>query len=238
MEIDDVRDNLDFPRPPYTVEYIGPEAMQLTERLLPAEAVAQIRRIGQHYKPGVFRRIDIVGDKEKGTNHPHIYFLDTSEPGVTRMYFVDPEDKVAVNDRLRPSIVNAVGIEVPDNELESPKVAILRYKIPKYEFGVKKEGRGPDELKSVIAEVLDSGGELPDILCGEAENQVLFLIAGDSYSSRVQARYSTKQQMYNFAKGGKGSSALEGKVLMQAHVVNKLIRLFYQPSNKVTEVKR
>ena len=57
-------------------------------------------------------------------------------------------------------------------------------------------------------------------------------------SSDLFPSHDMKAQMYNFAKGGKGSSALEGKVLMQAHVVNKLIRLFYQPSNKVTEVKR
>jgi len=230
MLIDDIRDNVDYAFPPQAVECSGPDAAKLTERFLPQEAVAAIRRIGQHYDRGIYRRIDIVGDKESGTNHPHIYFLDKTVPGKTRMFFVDPEDKVAVNDKLRPSIANLVGVEVPDDESESAKVAVLRYRIPTYVPGVKQEGRGPDELKAVISEVIDNGDSLPEILTGDAENQVLFMIVGDDASSRVQARYSTRRQIESFAHGGRGSSALEGKVLMQVHVVNKLIRLFNQPS--------
>lgn len=229
MMLDDIRDNQVYERPVYAATCEGPEAAVFTTRLLPVEAQQAIRRIGQHYPDGTMsRRIDHVG-KEK-TYHPHYYFIDRTKPGTTRMYFVDPEHKVAANSIVRPSIVNLVGIEVPDDETVSPQVAILRYQVPKYDPKDKPKGLGHNDLKDVIEEVLDNGGALPELLTGDAEHGVLFMLAGNNEVSRAQGRYSTKKQLNSFVKGGTGSSALEGKVHVNEDVLNKLIRLFNQPS--------
>ncbi len=235
MMFDDIRDNHAWVIPPCTAEYDGYEADMLLERLLPYGAASAVRRLGQAYEDGhVYRRITHVGDKEKHTFHPHYYFMDKTHPGKTRMYFVDPEHKVANKSFLRPPIVNLVGIEVPDQEDEEPKVAILRCRIPMYDQAQKPEGMGPEELRTVIEQALDRG-ELPDRFSDDSEKEVLFMIAASENHSRVQARYSTKRQIRAFAKGQRGSSALEGKVWVNAYVVNKLITLFNQPA-EVREV--
>ncbi|MCA9332995.1 hypothetical protein KDA00_03930 [Candidatus Saccharibacteria bacterium] len=229
MMFDDVRDNEDWIRPPYTAKYEGPESAKLLERLLSDGATKSVRRLGQHYENGhMYRRITHVGDKDKGTYHPHYYFMDRTHPGMTRMYFVDPEHKVANNNIWRPPIVNLVGIEVPDRESTSSRVTIMRCRVPKYDFKHKPEGLGPDELFTVIEQALERNGGLPDEFTGDMESKVLFMIASDHNSSRVQARYSTKKQIEGFARGERGSSALEGKVWVHAYVVNRLINLFNQ----------
>lgn len=236
MMIDDVRDIREYPSPPPATEYSGPESALLTERILPADAIEAIRRVGSYYPDGYIQwKTDHVGNskiEDKRNDpawHPHYYFIDRSHEGVTRMYFVDPEHKVAKDNLFRPSIANLVGIEVPDDETQSSRVAILRYQIPRYDYQNKPVGLGHHDLRSVIEQTLDNGGNLPEELTGEAERKVLFMIASDHEKSRVQARYSTKRQVESFARGDKGSSALEGKVMMQGHVVNKLIRLFNHP---------
>jgi hypothetical protein len=237
MMIDDIRDNADYKFAPFAIEHDGSDVAKLTERLLPQEAISAIRRIGQHYEDGkVYRIIDHVGEKENGTFHPHYYFIDRTVPGKTRMYFVDPEHKVAKNNLLRPSIANLVGIEVSDDETEAAHVAVLRYKIPEYQQKLSDDGLDSNSLRLVMEEVLNNGGNLPKKLKADFENKVLFMIASFGDHSRVQARYSSKEQIDNFAKGGRGSSALEGKVQMQQHIINKLIRLFNKPS-KVREIK-
>ena len=234
MIIDDIQDNLEHVKPPYTAYHEGLEADELRERLLPDEAVKAVRRIGEHYPDGFRKRIvDHVGTKGAGDFHPHYYFIDRTSKK-TRMFFVDPEHRVASNVFIRPSIVNLVGVEVSDDESESPQVAILRYKVPKYDTKNKPKGLGPAELLNVIEEVLDTEGELPEVLSGELEQQILFILTSSNTRSRVQARYSSKKQIEDFARGKKGSSALEGKVKVQADVLNKFFRLFNKPYNART----
>lgn len=232
MLVDDVRDNLPSDYPPLAVEYVGIEASKLLDRLLPRTAERAVRRLGSNYEDGeLYYRFDNVGDKEQGTNHTHFYFMDQTRSGVTRMYFVDPEHLVAKRNMMRPSIVNLVGLEVPDDGVASPMVAILRYRVPEYDYQDKPVGMDRESLRLVIEQVLDNGGSLPKELQGERERDVLFMMAATGSSSRVQARYSYNSQINSFAQGDKGSSALEGKVQVQVHVLNKLIRLFNQRSH-------
>lgn len=229
--LDDIRDNQEWLMPPYTAEAEGEGAERLLERLLPEAGVKAVRRLGQHYEEGhLYRQITQVGDRAKGTFHSHFFFLDKTHPGVTRLYFVDPEHKVAHDNFIRPSITNLFGIEVPDAEDETPKVALIRFRVPEYDPKHKPEDLGFNDLRMVIEQVLDNDGQLPDRLTGDAERQVLFMIAASSDYSRVQGRYSSRKQIDAFARGEKGSSALEGKLKVQAHVINRLIKLFNHPA--------
>lgn len=231
MVLDDIRDNKAWVKPPYATVYQGPGAEKLLEQLLPEDTASAFRRLGQHYEDGhMYRRIIHVGNREDGTFHPHFYFMDRTRAGVTRVYFVDPEHKVASKNLLRPSIANLVGIEVPDNEIEAPSVTIMRCLIPEYDYENKPDGLRPEELRKVIEQALDRNGDLPDRFAGGSERRVLFMIAANSQATRVQARYSTKKQIESFARGGRGSRALDGKLWVQGYVVDKLIKLFNQRS--------
>ena len=238
MIYNDVHDNQDWLIPPYAAEYHGPGTTELVERLLPEEAVNSIRHLRLNYEDGhMYRQILHVGKRENGDFHPHYYFMDRTRPGVTRLYFVDAEHKVAKKNFIKPPIANLVGIEVPDKEDVVPQVAIIRCRVPKYSYKQKPEGMKPEELRTVIEQVLDRNGGLPDRLSGSSERQMLFMIAANADSSRVQARYSSSRQIDHFARGEKGSKALEGKVWVQAYVVATLIKLFGEPekARKVTK---
>lgn len=237
MIYNDVHDNQDWMIPPYAAEYHGTETTKLVERLLPEEDASSIRHLRLNYEDGhMYRQILHVGKRDNGDFHPHYYFIDRTRTGVTRLYFVDAEHKVAKKNFIKPPIANLVGIEVPDKEDAVPQVAIIRCRVPKYSYKQKPEGMKPEELRTVIEQVLDRNGGLPDRLSGSSERQMLFMIAANADSSRVQARYSSNRQIDHFARAEKGSKALEGKVWVQAYVVATLIKLFSDPTKarKVT----
>lgn len=228
--LDDVRDNIENSIPPYAAIHEGLGAKILRMRLLPNIAAEEIRKLSSAYDKGhTYRFVDHVGKKENKTYHPHYYFLDNTDNDAVRLYFVDPEHKIAHINIVRPSIVNLVGIEVPHDKDESPKATILRYQVPEYDPLNKPKGMSPNELLSVAKDALHRQMELPKTLSGSDEHRVLFALSASDFNSRVQARYSSKKQIECFAGGGIGSSALEGKVQVQLFVIEKLMRLFAQP---------
>lgn len=239
---DEVIDGHSTMYPPSVHEYSGPESAKLLERLLPEEFVHKIRRISERYEGGhMYRRIKTAGSKEKKSNHPHYYYLDKTLPGVTRLYFVDPEHKIADRTRKenalykRVSVANLVAIEVPDNYTKPPKVAVLRYRIPLEDEDprfIESGNAAPDVQVEAAREMLISRGMPPSILSGDMHKEIKYSIAAEEEYSRVQAVQSNNTQMRLFARGWTGSRALEHKVTMQLEVLNAIIEMLSDPEHE------
>lgn len=228
--------------PPSVHEFSGPESAKLLERLLPGEFVHKIKRISERYERGhMYRRIKEAGSREKKSNHPHYYYLDKTLPGVTRVYFVDPEHKIADRTRKenalykRVSVANIVAIEVPDDDTESPTVAVLRYRIPLENEDPRfiESGNASHKVQLEAAqEMLDSRGLPLSILTGDMHKEIKYSIVAREGYSRVQAVQSNNSQMRLFVRGKTGSRALEHKVTMQLKVLNTVIEMLSDPDHE------
>lgn len=205
----------------------------LLDRLLPPHARQQVLALSSDYPAGTHRFRELVGDRDKGTSHPHDFYLDTDTKGA-KLLFVDPENTVANRNRLRPPISNLMVADIPFGD-DQPKVAVLRYRTP----ALQRRGREQDNpsflkmdgQRTVAEALLEGSGHLPEALQGDLESEVLFWLFADGTRSVVEARYSTPKQLQQFARGGTGSSALEGKVDSQGHILNKFIKHLQHPEN-------
>lgn len=220
--IPDLLDHIDSEAAPVGASFEGESARGLRERLLPEEFIPFLRQLGQGKEPGLYRAIRQVGDAEDKTLHPHFFFVDTRKGGVTRLYYVDPEHKVARRKRSRPPIVNLMAVEVPHDSGASPKVAIVRYRTPQFE-DADKAFLGMVHQQVLAQELVERPNRLPHDLQG-VENQLLFYLYADDTSSGVQARYSSVDQIQRFSRGQRGSNALEGKVHAQLAILDNFLR--------------
>ncbi|TSC80924.1 MAG: hypothetical protein G01um101429_49 [Parcubacteria group bacterium Gr01-1014_29] len=166
-----------------------------------------------------YQTIILVGEKEKGTRHPHLFVAERDTDGI-QLFFVDPEHAVGKQNILRPRIGNLMALRIY-NDRSDPELAILRYRTKKIEEKDITVLKLQPQLEAARKLIHNEG--VPKFLQGK-EEEILFRIVIKQEKGLAQARYTNKKSLQSFLQGGKGSSLLEGKADSQQAIVNRFIQ--------------
>lgn len=163
---------------------------------------------------GLYEHTWLVGDKTKGTYHPHVFLVDRSGAG-SDLFFIDPEHNVGRQNLFRPKISNLMAIKLADS-YENSEISIIRF---------SAEGLTPDQLKlQQQFQVVRQLGDQDSLQILEAvPDNVLFHGAIQAHSAKLSARYTNDRKAADFLNGGTGSRALRGKIKANEAIVNRFI---------------
>lgn len=227
----DLRDNLASSATPERRETREERHDALLERLVPLETRNAIMQGTPELAVGErIRARTLVGTKEDQTRHPHDFTIERLPEGL-RLTFVDPEHYIgrrgsleALSDIphirtphvLRPKIGNLMTASLPLDPEQRARIALLRFRTERIPdpavFKLHAQQEAADHL------IEDFG--IPSFLT-ELPTEILFRIVLDTERAVVQARYTNENEIDAFLKGGRGSSALEGKVRSQQQILGR-----------------
>jgi len=230
--IPDISDNLSS-REPLFIEGVGEQGKKLLERMIPKEKREQllvmIRDFEEHSS---YQTTTLVGEKKKRTQHPHLFVIERGDNHI-QLFFVDPEHNVGKQNTLRPRIGNLMSLKIYEGNSE-PELAILRFRTPEIEDKDITLLKIQPQLEAARALIENEG--VPQFL-EDFREEILFRIVVRHDKSVLQARYTKEQGLKSFLEGGKGSSALEGKVDSQNAIIDRFVRFLEEKKFKKVESK-
>ena len=97
---------------------------------LPKEKMDQLIILTQDFKDGYYFYLKPVGLKEKNNKHLHTFIMKKEGDNLI-FCFVDPEYRLGVSNKLRPSVCNLMSFSVSRNPVVEPELSILRLKTKK-----------------------------------------------------------------------------------------------------------
>ncbi len=192
----------------------------LLSEFLPREYRQRILELSADMEEGVYHRAKwVVGDREKGTQHGHYFYL-LKDRGKVKIFFVDPERIVGSRHRFRPSVTNLVAAEIPESDSIQPRFAILRYR---HREPALSTGQSHSELCNAAFSLIANHGSA-DFLEDESRYELTFRIVGGDRYQIVESRHGDEAHLRSFLNSGMGCTHLAGKAFAQRAILRTFIR--------------
>lgn len=228
--IPDFLDNVQRQFEPEVVEQDSYANEKMLERLLPQEAREQLLALSENFERGQdYRAVILVGKKENGTLHPHLFVIQRTEKGI-ELFFVDPEHNVGKHNLLRPKIENLITMKVPQGSEAHSELAILRFRTN----NIKDVTLLKLQPQLEAARTLIDNDGVPQIL-QEYKNDITLRIVIKEGKTITQSRYTSKKELESFLAGKQGSFALEGKVQSQQAILKRFVEYLQEDKFKKKE---
>lgn len=190
--------------------------------------------------------LEIVGEKEHGTAHPHLFLAYRDEDGLT-LSFIDPEPQMGTRHRFRPSASNLLQVRIHNKPFQPVELAILRYRRDAEEASHHPSFKLKPQVQAGTHLIEDSA--LPINLPIHLEDIVFrFSVTKDPtegaafYNAIIQARHSSKEELQSFLDGRlNANSALQTKAQGCQVILERLLGLLqaqdFAPVTEATQRK-